>query len=327
MAVIMLAASSVIFVPRAGGNDLGLTITVQDDEVKVDYMVEGGPYQRNVTAIALEVSRIHQGPIYVLINDGLEFRVKVSLQRIADHFNNELTLLGSNLTATVIGTDDLPMVFSDYQATLVVGPGADLPDYYSYPSRLWVERGGLWIGIGSGSAPFMYSLDNTSSPNATIRLDFVEAEYNDGEGVSATPMATALGLRYVAPEYLFRLSDLEAAGGTSIGYEFDRGDKLATAGMVSIGDGTLLVLAGDMAPPPLATGEEVLAWDLMKILLLNVPWWSGNMMFETNSTMDSELQGSFAMPLSGSDYICCGLMSNTDTFSGFRVERIPTRST
>lgn len=325
LVVVFLAVSSAVLAPRAAGKDLELTVKVSGDQVTMDYLVAGGQYQRNVTAVALEVSKMHQGPIYVLINDGLEFRVKVSLQRMADHFNNEFSLLGSDLTATVIGTDDLPKVFSNRQATLVVGPGADLPDYYGNPARQWVEKGGLWVGIGEGSAPFMYSHDNTDSPNATLRLDFMSMEFQSGKGMSGTPMAKALDLRYVAPESLFLLTDLKAAGGVSIGYEFDRGQMLATAGIVPMGSGALLVFAGNMAPPPLATGEEVLAWDLMKIVLLNVPWWDGNMRYVTNSTLGSDLRGSLTMDLSGSEYVCCGLISNSDTFSGFRVERTPTR--
>jgi hypothetical protein len=246
---------------------------------------------------------------------------------MVDHFNNELPLMGSDITATAIDSDELPLVFSNPQATLVVGPGADLPDYYSYPARWWVEGGGLWIGIGQGSAPFAYSGDNAGRPNATLRLDFVGTAYDGGAGIRTTPMAAALGLRYVAPESLFRLSDLEAAGGTSIGYEFDRGETLATAGMIPLGDGTLLVLAGDMNPPPLATGEEVLAWDLMRMVLLNVPWWSGNMRFETTSALEGDIHGSISLPLTGADYVCYALMSNSDSFSEFRVQRIPVRGT
>ncbi|GEM_PF-5360179 len=325
LAAVFLAVSSAILVPSMG-SDLELTVTVADDGVTVDYLVAGGQYRREVTAIALEVGRVHQGPIYILINEGLEFKVKVSLQRMADHLNNELSLLGSDLTAAVIGTDGLPRVFSDHQATLVVGPGADLPNYYSHPATQWIEKGGLWVGIGEGSAPFMYSHDKTNSPNATVRLDFIHTEYRDGEGIAATPMAKALALRYVAPESLFLLSDLEAAGGKSIGYQFDRGQMLGTAGIVPMGEGALLVFAGNMSPPPLATSEEVLSWDLMRILLLNVPWWDGNMRYQTNSTLGSDYRGSFSMDLSGSQYVICGLMSNSDSFNGFRVERTAVRS-
>lgn len=325
LVVVFLAVSSATLVPNMG-SDLELTVTVTGDEVSVDYLVAGGQYRREVTAIALEVSRVHQGPIYILINEGLEFKVKVSLQRMADHLNNELTLLGSDLTATVIGTDGLPRVFSDRQATLVAGPGADLPDYYSYPATQWVKGGGLWVGIGEGSAPFMYSHDKTNSPNATVRLDFVSMEYRDGEGMTDTPMAKALAFRYVAPESLFLISDLEAAGGKSIGYQFDRGLALGTVGIVPMGSGALLIFAGNMAPPPLATSEEVLSWDLMRILLLNVPWWDGNMRYQTNSTQGIDHHGSLSMDLSGSEYVCCGLMSNSDSFSGFKVERISARS-
>ncbi|MDW5561790.1 MAG: hypothetical protein SA339_01080 [Methanomassiliicoccus sp.] len=327
LVVVFLAASSVVFVPRASGSDMSMMATVNGNTLTMNYSVSGGLYDRNVTAVALEVSRVHQGHIYVLINEGLEFKVKVSLQRLADHFNNEFSLLGSDLTATVIGTDDLPTVFSDRQATLIVGPGADLPDYYSYPAKRWVEKGGLWVGIGGDSAPFMYSLNNTDSPNATLRIDFVGMGYEDGEGALATPMAKALDMRYVAPETAFLLSDLKAAGGASVGYEYKRGDNvLATAGIVPIGDGALLIMAGDMNPPPLATGEEVLAWDLMKIVLLDVPWWSGNMQYQT-TLFRSGLEGTLTMPLSGSDYVCCALLSNSDTFSGFLVQRISVRGT
>lgn len=324
LAVAFLAVSSVIFVPHAGSSDIGISVSFDNGTVSMSYLVKGGQYDRSVTAIMLEVSRVHQGHIYVLINEGLNFDVKVSLHRMVDHFNNELSLLGSEQTATIIGTDDLPKVFSDLNAVLIAGPGADLPFYYSYPAIQWVGNGGLWVGIGNGSAPFMYSVDNTGSPNATIRMDFVALDYNGGEGARGTPMADALGLRYIAPEYAFRLGDLEAAGGKSIGYEFERdGGILATAGIVPIGKGSLLVLAGNMGSPPLATSEEVVAWDLMKMILLNVPWWSGNMRYETGSATGVDLVGNITMRLSGSDYVCCGVMSNVDSFSGFRVERVP----
>ena len=189
--------------------------------------------------------------------------MQVSLQRMADHFNNELPLYGSSVQATVIGTDGLPDVFSDPQATLVVGPGAYLPDYYSYPALEWVKSGGLWVGIGAGSVPFVRSSTDSGRPNATMSIDFMEAEYDGGAGVSATPMAKALGLRYVAPSSLFRLGDLEAEGGRSIGTSSTEASP-TTAGVIALGNGSLLLVAGDMPPPPLATGEEVLAWDIIR---------------------------------------------------------------
>lgn len=325
LAVAYLAVSSVVFVPRSDNGGMSITVMVKDGDATMEYSVAGGRYIRNLTAIALEVSMVHQGPVHVLINEGLDFRVKVSLQRMVDHFNNELPLFGSDVRAIVIGTDGLPGVFSDPRATLVVGPGAYLPDYYSYPAMEWVKRGGLWVGIGAGSVPFVRSSTDTGRPNATISIDFMEAGYDGGAGVSATSMAIALGLRYVAPSSLFRLGDLEAAGGRSIGYEFDRGEPLATAGVISMGHGALLLLAGDMLPPPLATGEEVLSWDLIKIILLNVPWWSGNMRFEVLPETRDDLSGSMVLPLTGSDHVCCGLLSNGDAYGGFKVERVPIR--
>jgi hypothetical protein len=323
LAVAYLAVSSMVFVPRSVNDGMDITIGVKDGEATMEYSVAGGRYMRNLTSVALEVSRVHQGPVHVLINEGLDFRVKVSLQRMADHFNNELPLYGSSVQATVIGTDGLPDVFSDPQATLVVGPGAYLPDYYSYPALEWVKSGGLWVGIGAGSVPFVRSSTDSGRPNATMSIDFMEAEYDGGAGVSATPMAKALGLRYVAPSSLFRLGDLEAEGGRSIGYEFDRGEPLATAGVIALGNGSLLLVAGDMLPPPLATGEEVLAWDIIRIVLLNVPWWSGNMRFEVLPETRADLSGSMVLPLAGSGYVCCGLISNNDAYGGFKVVCVP----
>jgi hypothetical protein len=215
-------------------------------------------------------------------------------------------------------------VFSDFEATLVCGPGAALPDYFGYPARQWVEKGGLWIGIGNGSAPFMYSRDNTGSPNATMRLDFTDLDYDGGTGMVTTPLANALGLRYVAPEQSFLLSDLEMLGGTSIGYEFDRGQKLATAGIVPLGEGALVVLGGNMTAPPLASGEEVLAWDLERILVLNVPWWSGHLKQVAERSDGQAIEGAIDMPLSGAGFVTCGLFSNSDSFSAVKVERVAT---
>lgn len=314
--------SSVVFVPHGGDGDIRISVSFDDSTVTMGYAVEKGEWGRNVTAILLEVSRVHQGHICVLMNDGLDFDVKVSLHRMADHFNNELPLLGSDQTATVVGTDELPEVFSDPDAALIVGPGANLPGYYSYPALQWIMKGGLWIGIGNGSAPFMYSMNDTGSPNATLRLDLVALDYDGGRGMSATPMAKALGLRYVAPEYAFRLMDLEAIGGKSIGYQFERdGNVLTTAGIVPMGYGSILMLSGNLGPPPLATDEEVVAWDIMKILLMNVPWWSGNMKYATGSTASGDLADSIVMELSGSEYVCCGVVSTTDAFGGFMVEK------
>ncbi|MBI0584503.1 MAG: hypothetical protein ISF22_09800 [Methanomassiliicoccus sp.] len=327
LAVIYLAVSSIILVPGPDGNGMDLSARVEADGTLImDYSVEGGAYERNVTAIALEVNRMHQGPIYVLINDNLEFPVRVSLHRLADHFNNEFSLLGSDLRATVINTDGLPRVFSNYQATLICGPGADLPDYVAFPAQQWLERGGLWVGIGSGSVPFIYSTDNGERPNATMKLEFVAMDFDSGEGMSSSPMAEALALRYVAPDHPFLLNDLKTLGGTSIGYEFVRGERLATAGIVPLGRGSLLVLAGNMTAPPLASGEEVLAWDLERMLLLNVPWWSGNMRFESDWTTGAGITGSLELPLTGSDYVSCGLFSNSDAYHAVRVERFAVAS-
>jgi hypothetical protein len=321
--VAFLAICSFLLVPASGEEDMRMTVTVVEGRsIIMNYSVAAGPYEREVSAVALEVNRIHQGPIYILINDNLEFQVRVSLQRMADHFNNELPLMGSKVTATVIDVEDLPLVFSDTKATLVCGPGASLPDYFGYPARQWVEKGGLWVGIGNGSAPFMYSGANTGTPNATLRLDFTDLDFDGGSNMVATPMAAALDLMYVAPEHPFLLTDLEVLGGTSIGYEFDRGNKLATAGIVPLGEGALMIVGGNMTAPPLATGEEVLAWDLERILLLNVPWWSGHFRHVTERADGWVIQGSIDMPLSGSGFVACGLFSTSDSFSAVKVERV-----
>jgi len=45
-----------------------------------------------------------------------------------------------------------------------------------------------------------------------------------------------------------------------------------------------MVMGGDMGPPPLSTSEEVLAWDLEKVLALNVPWWTGDLTYQIVSS-------------------------------------------
>jgi len=120
----------------------------------------------------------------------------------------------------------------------------------------------------------------------------------------------------------FLLTDLEMLGGTSIGYEFDRGNKLATAGIIPLGEGALMIMGGNMTAPPLATGEEVLAWDLERILLLNVPWWSGHFQHVAEKADGWVIRGSIDMPLSGSGFVACGLFSISDSFSAVKVERV-----
>jgi hypothetical protein len=323
MVVAFLAVSSVVLVPSAQGDEVRMSVAITEGQVlNMGFSVDAGPHIRQVTAMALEVNQVHQGPIYILINENLRFGTKVSLQRMADHFNNELPIMGSDITATIIDLDGLPKVFSDPHATLVCGPGAALPDYYAMPSRQWVEEGGLWVGVGNGSIPFIYSQDNAGTPNATMRLDFAELEFRGGEGTTVTPMADALGLEYVAPGQAFLLSDLENLGGASIGFQYDRGRTLATAGIIHLGQGSLIVLGGNMTAPPMATSEEVVSWDLEKILLLNIAWWSGDMRYQVVEVDDRGVEGNVLLPLSGGDYVVCGLFSTSDSFNAFKVQRI-----
>jgi hypothetical protein len=261
------------------------------------YRIPCSHYDQSYSALILGANRIGHGDIYVLVTESLDFDVKVSLYTMVDHLNNELRSFGVDSVSSVIGSDSLPKVFSDPQAILICGPSTSLPDYFAAPALHWVERGGLWIGVGESSVPFMYSQSNESNPNATMRLDFTELSYNGGVDGRPTPMATALGFRYVAPDNAFELQDLEALGGRSIGFEYDRDGLLGTAGVIHIGKGSVMVMGGDMGPPPLSTSEEVLAWDLEKVLAFNVPWWTGELTYQIvssdGSAIESALNSSF----------------------------------
>lgn len=312
----LVAVLTVSSIALSGGQPPRPVLSLEElgsGQMILDYRIPSSGHDQSFSALMLGTDRIGHGDIYVLITESLDFDVKVSLYTLVDHLNNELRSCGDNAVSSIISSDSLPKVFSDPQAVLICGPSTSLPDFFAAPALHWVERGGLWIGIGEGSVPFMYSRSNDSSPNATMRLDFTELSYNSGLESRSTSMAAALGFRYVAPDSAFELSDLDAIGGRSIGFEYERGSTLGTAGIVPIGQGSVMVVGGDMGPPPLSTSEEVLAWDLEKVLVLNVPWWTGDLAYQIvssdGSAIESALNASFTY--SGL-YACYGIMPRND---------------
>jgi len=293
---------------------------VGSGQMVLDYRIPSSSHDQSYSALMLGTNRAGDGDIYVLVTESLDFDVKVSLYTLVDHLNNELRFCGASTVSSIISTDSLPKVFSDPQAVLICGPSTSLPDFYAAPALNWVEKGGLWIGIGENSVPFIYSRSNESSPNATMRLDFTELSYDSGVNSRSTPIADALGFRYVAPDNAFELSDLEALGGRSIGFEYERGSWLGTVGIIPIGQGSVMVMGGNMGPPPLSTSEEVLAWDLEKVLALNVPWWTGDLtyhiVYSDGSAIDSVLNASFTH--SGL-YVCYGVIPRNDAVQSCAV--------
>jgi len=296
----LVAVLTVSSIALSGGQPSRPNLSLEElgsGQMVLDYRIPSSNHDQSYSALILGTDRIGHGAIYVLITESLDFDVKGSLYTLVDHLNNELRSFGVDSMSSIISSDSLPKVFSDPQAVLICGPSTSLPDYFAAPALHWVERGGLWIGIGESSVPFMYSRSNESNPNATMRLDFTGLSYNGGADSRSSSMATALGFRYVAPDNAFELSDLEALGGRSIGFEYDRGTLLGTAGVIHIGKGSVMVMGGDMGPPPLSTSEEVLAWDLEKVLALDVPWWTGELTYmivsSDGSAIESALNSSF----------------------------------
>ena len=321
--VAVLGVSSVALAPTAGQ---GVSVVADRDggRFSMDYSVAPSDYDLNLTAIALEVSRSGQGDIYILVNQDQAFWVKVSLLRLADHLRNELPLLGSDREVTVIAQKDIPDVFDDPNATLIVGPSADLPDFYAIPALNWVSNGGLWVGIGEGSVPFIYSGTNATSPNATLRLDFQQLDYDGGSGCTVQPLAAALGFRYVAPTHAFEVADLMELGGRSIGLEYDRGVVLGTVGILPVGRGAVMVMGGDMDPPPMASSEEVLSWDLEVLLLLDVPWWSGGMSYEIVHSDGRAVVSSLTLDLFDEGRaVSYGVLSHSDAVHRFYIGHLP----
>jgi hypothetical protein len=236
----------------------------------------------------LPVSAVVGPELYVLQDDGWDNgSLDISVLRLYDHLRAELPLYIKDVQVNLISADGLDAVFSSGNSTLVMASWSDDSVQYAAAAREWVKDGGVIIGIGGYSVPFIIDPReaNIWGMSYLMKIEMDELDFDGGRDSQATTPSMALDLGYIAPQTVMNVDDITRYGGYPIGFIYQRENVTTTHALLPLGLGSVVLLGGDLALPYLTTAEDIAAQDIERILATSLPFLEGDMAY-TNVTSD-----------------------------------------
>jgi hypothetical protein len=302
------------------GHSIGLTLDVDVNPgspvaVDVTYHVGYTRYSKSVSVVCFPASQSRDDVVYVLADpnviNGTSSR---SISGLYDHLRSELGLFGMGGRVVLVGTTSLDDILEGPSATLVFASRTSGDIGLGLKVLKWVREGGVVVGIGNGSAPFLADFAGgvwTDRPEF-LRLRYVSLDFDGGEGMYSSETATAMKFRNVAPLTGMVVDDVVSQNGTPIGFLYERDTLLTSAALFKIESGRFLALSGNIYAPFVTTAEDAVASDLAKIIVSGMVWKCGQVVFEYRISGRAPIDGNFSALFGEAGVISVIAFSNDD---------------
>jgi len=277
--VAFLVVLSILVQSGGGGLIINTEMEVTVDEqlqVRLDYTLSSTGFSKSVNILTYSTLEIRDGPIYIFYdNKEVESSYLPRIAGLYDHLNPRLQSYGYDDSVSLVGREVLEDIFTGPNATLILANSISQPDTIAQMALDWVIEGGILIGIGNGSIPFVFDPRYDTGGDGYIALRYEKMAFRSGDGMNSSTMAEAFNLETVAPTDGILVDDVESQSGTVVGYTYDREQLLTSAALFKIGKGRLLTLSGNISAPIQTSGEEAYANDIAKLLASWALWMEG----------------------------------------------------
>jgi len=284
--LLLLLIGSVLAQPSGSGIGVDISIDFEGDgtlTVEMNYTVSRSGYSKSIGAGFFPVDVNRTDEIFIFVDKhGVNGSMYPRVLGLYDHLRADLEVLESGIRVSTVDLKGLEQIFEGPNATVIIPSQPSTSAELGLKAMEWVRGGGVLIAIGDRSVPFFADGTNTlwSGPDEFLNIRYMPLAFNGGQGMDASPVAEALGLRTVAPTMALSVDDVIEHGGQVIGYIYDRGIELTSHALFRVGDGVLIAMGGHIAYPFLTTAEDAVASDLTRMLLSSLPWICGPIVYE-----------------------------------------------
>ncbi|OPY32644.1 MAG: hypothetical protein A4E32_01226 [Methanomassiliicoccales archaeon PtaU1.Bin124] len=274
IAIVILVVMASFCVPTGRTVPFGWSSTYTGEEMVLNFTIGQTPHSKDITVLLQNTDRLWDGRAGILLDDAPWISEELDngsapsqVQGLYDHLVSELDKWSSVTEVSIVHLDDLDRFLASGASTLVIANDLRGDASISSKVKAWVENGGLLVAVGNHSIPFSYqSADEMHELGGSGPvLSYHHVEYNGGTGVTSSPFAEAYSLQYFAPYAAISIDDVERNNGTVIGYEY--GGALATIASIPYGEGGILAFGGSMGPAFQVNGPDVVAADLVRLLM------------------------------------------------------------
>jgi len=303
---------------QTSGGEFGFScqISDQDDssELKVNYILGESRFSKRVNVVTYSTSQDREDHVYIFYDHpGVNGSFYTRVSGLLDHMSAKFDLYGYSGGVSIVDREGLENVIQGPNATLILASQPSNDTDISQLMLEWVESGGVLVGIGNKSVPFVKDPRYDAVEEGDIALRFDDMAFNDGEGMATSTWATAFDFEVIAPTKGIFVQDVMDEAGKVIGYTYQRGEILTSSALFEIGEGLLLVMSGDMFFPIITSGEEAYANDLCRLIAGNALWMEGEPIMNHVSAGTEEVSGEMEVNLPRSRFIMVVAL-DTDEF-------------
>ncbi|MDH7508766.1 MAG: hypothetical protein QHH00_05130 [Methanomassiliicoccales archaeon] len=274
--------------------DLNVEALVDEQvQLNVSYAISAPGVYGSFNVASFPISKMRFDRI-LLFDDPRYVDVYLSrcIHGLYDHLRAEFDLMNAEIEVSIVPFEPLLEVFSGSPATVVLAGGVPNGTEFALLALQWVERGGVLITLGNESIPFLARESNSGvDEEGFLGIRFYPLDFLGGECVTPSSVAEALDFKFTAPIMGIDVADVEHYGGRVIGYYYERDRVLVSAALFHIGDGALIAFSGPVSAPYLTSAEDVIATDIARIVVSQLQWISGPIVFESAEGRLGEISG------------------------------------
>ncbi|MBC7108495.1 MAG: hypothetical protein H5T41_06895 [Methanomassiliicoccales archaeon] len=297
---------------------IDLNIEVSEGEqvqLNVSYALSGSRFYGDFNIVCFPISKLRFDRIY-LFDDSRYVDIYLSrcVHGLYDHLRAEIDLLNAENEVSIVALESLLEVFSGNPATVVLAGGIPNGTDFADLALQWVERGGVLITLGNESIPFLAKeSEGGVNEEGFLGLRFYPLDFLGGDRMTPSSVAEALDFRFIAPIMGIDVADVEHYGGMVIGYYYERNRVLTSAALFHIGDGALIVFSSPISVPYITSAEDAIASDIAKIVVSQLQWISGPIVFENAKGEPGKISGVMHVTFENPRFISVLALSTIDT--------------
>jgi hypothetical protein len=299
-----------------------LKIDLSTDEqiqLNISYSLKGSRFYSEINVLCFPISKQRVDSIY-LFDDPRYVDVYLSrcIHGLYDHLRAEIDLLDADNRVLIVNFEALLHVFAGNPAIVVLAGGIPNGTEFALAALDWVERGGVLITLGNESIPFLAKESNGEwiGGEEFLRVRFHPLDSFINGSVKPSEIAEAFDFKFIAPRVGISIEDVENYGGRVIGYHYEGNQSLTSAALFTIGNGTLVAFSSAIYLPYVTSAEDAIASDIAKIVVSQLQWISGPIVFKRANSPSGEINGiMYATFSENAELISVLALSTIDTMS------------
>ncbi len=242
------------------GYDIELQADVHGNTASVTVRISGNDHANTLSLVGASLNEVRNDTM-IIVSDDDNRTMLGEATSMFDHMQAEAQLRGVALDLKMAQIDELPALFYGENAIIVMfGHDGEMGE----AAQQWVERGGVLVGFGPHSIPFV-------GENMIMDLDFSPYEFSEDD-IESSSVADALALDTVAPRVGMGTDSVLENGGEPIGYSCLGMESLA---LFPMGEGRLLMFSAHPSTPILTSGADSMASDLFRLVMSGMIWKNG----------------------------------------------------